>query len=63
MPEISRFFGIVIYMFYNEHFPPHFHAKYTEYEAVIWLPDPFRGAGRIYLLTLISDMCREGRQL
>jgi hypothetical protein len=29
MPEISRFFGIVIAMFYKEHVPPHFHAKYA----------------------------------
>jgi len=29
MPEISRFFGIVIAMFYKEHTPPHFHAKYA----------------------------------
>jgi hypothetical protein len=29
MPEISRFFGIVIAMFYKEHAPPHFHAKYA----------------------------------
>lgn len=35
MPEISRFYGIVIYMFYNEHVPSHFHAKYAEHEAVI----------------------------
>ncbi len=28
MPEISRFFGIVIRMFYNDHEPPHFHAEY-----------------------------------
>lgn len=35
MPEISRFFGIVIYMFYDEHAPSHFHAKYAEYETVI----------------------------
>ncbi len=35
MPEISRFFGIVIYIFYMDHHPPHFHAKYNEYEAVI----------------------------
>ncbi len=28
MPEISRFYGIVIAMFYNEHNPPHFHARY-----------------------------------
>lgn len=35
MPEISRFYGIIIYMFYNEHQPPHFHVKYAEHEAVI----------------------------
>jgi len=29
MPEISRFFGIVIAMYYRDHFPPHFHAKYA----------------------------------
>ena len=28
MPEISRFFGIVILMHFNEHAPPHFHARY-----------------------------------
>jgi len=28
MPEISRFYGIVIAMFFNEHNPPHFHARY-----------------------------------
>ena len=31
MPEISQFFGIVIKMYYNDHFPPHFHAEYGEY--------------------------------
>ncbi len=35
MPRISRFFGITIAMFYNDHAPPHFHAFYGEYEAVI----------------------------
>ena len=29
MPEISRVFGIVIKMFYNDHEPPHFHAEYA----------------------------------
>jgi len=32
MPEISRFFGIVIGMFFNDHGPPHFHARYGEHE-------------------------------
>lgn len=35
MPEISRFFGIIIYMYYREHNPPHFHAVYAEHEALI----------------------------
>jgi hypothetical protein len=34
MPRISMFFGIVIYMYYDEHFPPHFHAMYEGSEAV-----------------------------
>lgn len=35
MPEISRFFGIVIKMFFDEHNPPHFHAEYSGDDAVI----------------------------
>lgn len=33
MPVISMFFGIIISMFYSEHAPPHFHAKYQEHKA------------------------------
>ena len=35
MPEISRFYGIVIYMFFNDHNPPHFHVNYQGYDAII----------------------------
>ena len=35
MPEISRFYGIIIRMFFCDHNPPHFHAIYKEYEAII----------------------------
>ena len=35
MPEISRFYGIVIAMFYNEHNPPHFHARYGKDQVAI----------------------------
>ena len=35
MPEISRFYGIAIYIFFREHDPPHFHAAYGEYQALI----------------------------
>jgi len=34
MPEISRFYGIVIKIFYDDHNPPHFHAEYGEFEAL-----------------------------
>ncbi len=33
MPRISEFFGIVIYMYYNDHNPGHFHAEYAESEG------------------------------
>lgn len=33
MPEISRFFGIVIRIYFNDHEPPHFHAFYAGAEA------------------------------
>ena len=35
MPIISRFFGILIFMFWREHNPPHFHAKYGDEEVTI----------------------------
>ncbi len=35
MPEISRFLGIVIAMFYREHGPPHFHAYYGEHHITV----------------------------
>jgi hypothetical protein len=35
VPEISRFFGIVIGMFFTDHAPPHFHVRYGEYKAAI----------------------------
>jgi hypothetical protein len=39
MPELSRFFGIVIRMFYDDHAPPHFHAVYGARQAIIAIPD------------------------
>jgi hypothetical protein len=35
VPEICRFFGIVITMYYNDHVPPHFHARYGREKASI----------------------------
>jgi hypothetical protein len=33
MPTISEFFGILILMYYSDHAPPHFHARYGDDEA------------------------------
>ncbi|MCA9247206.1 MAG: DUF4160 domain-containing protein [Planctomycetales bacterium] len=35
MPEISRFLGIVIRMYYRDHAPPHFHAEYGDHEITV----------------------------
>lgn len=35
MPEICRFFGIIIAMYYKDHAPPHFHARYGGQKAII----------------------------
>lgn len=34
MPRVSQFFGVVIYLYHNDHLPSHFHAEYGEFEAV-----------------------------
>ena len=39
MPEISRFYGIVVRMFFDDHNPPHFHIEYQEYEASVNIED------------------------
>lgn len=35
MPRVSSFYGIKIEMYYSEHPPPHFHAKYAEFHAQV----------------------------
>ena len=39
MPDLARFYGIIIAMYYNDHAPPHFHAKYGQDQAVIRIDD------------------------
>ena len=39
MPEISRFFGIIITMFFEDHNPPHFHARYGSESGIIRIKD------------------------
>ena len=54
MPEISRFLGISILMYYNDHEPAHVHARYGEHETRIALD-----TGRI----LSGELPRRARQL
>lgn len=35
MPEISRFYGIIITMYIPDHNPPHFHVRYNDYHAIV----------------------------
>lgn len=35
MPEISRFLGIIVSMYFDDHNPPHFHVRYNEFRAVM----------------------------
>ena len=35
MPEVSRFYGIIIKLFYDDHNPPHFHAEYGAHEVLV----------------------------
>jgi len=35
MPTLSKFYGIVVFMNYNDHNPPHFHARYQDQEIIV----------------------------
>ena len=39
VPRLSEFYGILIYMYFGDHNPPHFHAFYAEHEALIAITD------------------------
>lgn len=39
MPRISSFFGITIWIYWDDHNPPHFHAEYGEHEILIQIED------------------------
>lgn len=39
VPRLSEFYGIVIYLYFSDHNPPHFHAIYAEHEALIKIAD------------------------
>jgi hypothetical protein len=47
LPRLSEFYGIVIEMFFADHPPPHFHARYAGKEALIRIDDGSALAGRL----------------
>ena len=47
MPEISRFYGIIIRIFYDDHSPPHFHAFYGKKEGLYSIEKAEKLAGEI----------------
>ena len=47
VPEVSRFFGIVIRMYFDEHNPAHFHAIYAGNEAQVGIEPPIILAGKL----------------
>jgi hypothetical protein len=47
MPEISRFYGVVIRMYHSDHPPPHFHAHYGDAEATIDIRQLAVSTGRL----------------
>ncbi len=63
MPEISRFLGIIIRMFYNEHNPPHFHAFYNEYQVEISIQtlEVMKGSLPKRVLALVIEWALEHR--
>jgi hypothetical protein len=63
MPIVSIFFGIVIRMFHREHAPPHFHASYQGFEALIAIADGAVLAGSLpkRALRLVQDWAERHR--
>jgi hypothetical protein len=47
MPELSRFLGISILMYFNDHPPPHFHVRYNEYRAIVTIEELTLTEGRL----------------
>ena len=47
MPEISRFLGIVITMYFNDHNPPHFHVRYEDFRAIVGIDPLELGEGQL----------------
>ncbi len=63
MPEISRFLGIVVVMYYKEHEPPHFHAKYGSQTGVFSITDLRLAQGQLpkRVISLVLEWAFEHR--
>ena len=61
MPEISRFYGIIITMYYLDHPPPHFHVRYNDQRAAFRIGDLALIEGR--LPTRVGNLVREWAEL
>lgn len=64
MPQISIFYGVIITMYYNDHVPPHFHARYGEFRAEYAIGDGHLLAGYLprRAETLVMDWLAIHRQ-
>ena len=64
MPELSRFLGIVIYMYFNDHNPPHFHVEYNEYKASILIDTLGLMGGKLpsRVMSLVIEWAQEHQE-
>jgi hypothetical protein len=64
MPTLSRFFGITVVMHWDDHLPPHFHARYAEHEAQIRFDTLEVEAGHLprRVLALVLEWASEHRE-
>lgn len=64
MPELSRFLGIVIYMYFNDHNPPHFHVEYNEYKVSILIDTLGLMGGKLpsRVMSLVIEWAQEHQE-
>lgn len=64
MPEICRFLGIIITMYYQDHAPPHFHVKYGDYRTSVSIDrlEVLEGDLPKRVLSLVLEWAHEHRQ-
>ncbi|EFI32862.1 conserved hypothetical protein [Desulfonatronospira thiodismutans ASO3-1] len=61
MPEITRFLGIIISMYFDDHEPPHFHVRYNEYRAAVSIQELNVIAG--YLPAKVRGLVQEWAEI